>query len=140
MTNDGGDVGLQSWGAELLERIRPAAELLDSLRGDSAHADAIASQAAKLADASLTPSAKVLATLQANGKSFAAFGLAQSEKHAAYFRSHPPSADEVAYFDGLAAVSLAEQAEMEAAPQTNFDDYVAAYRASNLCHSSHDCD
>jgi glutamate--cysteine ligase len=28
---------------------------------------------------------------------------------------------------------------MEAAPQINFDDYVAAYRASNLCHSRQDC-
>jgi glutamate--cysteine ligase len=82
----------------------------------------------------------VLAALRANGKSFGAFALAQSEKHAAYFRSHPPTAEEAAYFDNLAAVSLAEQAEMEAAPQINFDDYVAAYRASNLCHSSQDCD
>jgi glutamate--cysteine ligase len=83
----------------------------------------------------------VLAALRANGKSFAAFALAQSEKHAAYFRSQPAMpAEEIAYFDGLAAVSLAEQAEMEAAPQGSFDDYVAAYRASNLCHSQPDCD
>ena len=26
------------------------------------------------------------------------------------------------------------QAALEAAPQANFDDYVAAYRNSNLCH------
>ncbi len=82
----------------------------------------------------------MLAALRANGKSFAAFGLTQSEKHAAYFRSHAPSAQEAAYFDALATASLAEQADMEAAPQSNFDDYVAAYRASNLCHSDPDCD
>jgi len=140
LNNGQSEVTLQSWGAELLERIRPVAELLDTLRGDSQHAEAIKAQAAKLADAELTPSAKVLAALRANGKSFGAFALAQSEKHAAHFRSHPPSAAEAAYFDGLAAVSLADQAEMEAAPQSNFDDYVAAYRASNLCHSQQDCD
>jgi glutamate--cysteine ligase len=140
LRNGDSEVPLPVWGAELLERIRPVAALLDSLRGDSVHAAAIAAQAAKLADPELTPSAKVLAALRANGKSFAAFGLAQSEKHAAYFRSHPPTAEEAAYFDNLAAISLAEQAEMEAAPQTNFDDYVAAYRASNLCQSRQDCD
>jgi glutamate--cysteine ligase len=140
LNNEDGEIGLRQWGEQLLERIRPVAALLDSLRGDSVHADAMAAQAAKLADADLTPSAKVLAALRANGKSFAAFGLAQSEKHAAYFRSHPPTAEETAYFDGLAAVSLAEQAEMEAAPQISFDDFVTAYRASNLCHSSMDCD
>jgi glutamate--cysteine ligase len=140
LNNGQGEVSLQSWGTELLARIRPLAELLDTLRDDSQHVDSLTAQAAKLADAELTPSAKVLAALRANGKSFAAFALAQSEKHAAHFRSHPPSAEEAAYFDGQAAVSLAEQAEMEAAPQINFDDYVAAYRASNLCHSSQDCD
>ncbi|WP_373989883.1 glutamate--cysteine ligase [Duganella sp. BuS-21] len=138
--NGEGEVPLPVWGAELLERIRPVAELLDSLRGDTVHADALKAQAVKLADTELTPSAKVLAALRANGKSFGAFALAQSEKHAAYFRSHPPTADEAAHFDQLAAVSLAEQAEMEAAPQANFDDFVAAYRASNLCKSSVDCD
>ncbi|NVM76748.1 glutamate--cysteine ligase [Duganella sp. SG902] len=140
LRNGDTEVALPVWGAELLERIRPVAALLDTLRGDSAHADALAAQAAKLADPELTPSARVLAALRANGKSFAAFGLAQSEKHAAYFRSHPPTAEEAAYFDNLAAISLAEQAEMEAAPQSNFDDYVAAYRASNLCQSRQDCD
>ncbi|TFW27288.1 glutamate--cysteine ligase [Duganella callida] len=140
LNHDGAEVPLTVWGAQLLERIRPAAELLDTLRGDSAHADALAVQARKLQDPSLTPSAQVLQALRAHGNSFNAFALAQSEKHAAYFRSHPPSAEEAAYFDGLAAVSLAEQAEMEAAPQTNFDDYVAAYRNSNLCQSRLDCD
>jgi glutamate--cysteine ligase len=137
--NGDAEVALPVWGAELLERIRPVAALLDTLRGDNAHGDALAAQALKLADATLTPSAKVLQTLEAHGNSFNAFALAQSEKHAAYFRSHPPTAEESAYFDGLAATSLAEQAEMEAAPQSNFDDYVAAYRNSNLCQSR-DCD
>jgi gamma-glutamylcysteine synthetase len=101
--NGEAEVPLPVWGAELLERIRPVAALLDALRGGTAHADALAAQAAKLTDPELTPSAKVLAALRANGKSFGAFALAQSEQHAAYFRSHPPSAEEAAYFDNLAA-------------------------------------
>jgi glutamate--cysteine ligase len=141
LLNDGErDLTLQDWGRELLARIAPVAALLDAQRGDSVHADALAEAAAKLADPELTPSAKVMAALRANGKSFAAFGLEQSEKHAAYFRANPPTAQEAAYFQQLAADSLAEQDAMEAAPQANFDDYVAAYRASNLCHTSHDCD
>jgi glutamate--cysteine ligase len=141
MLNDGErDLALQDWGTQLLARMAPVAALLDAQRGDSVHADALASAAAKLADPDLTPSAKVLAALRANGKSYAAFGLAQSEKHAAYFRAHPPTPQEAAYFDQMAAASLGEQADMEAAPQSSFDDYVAAYRASNLCHPERDCD
>nr|WP_315258567.1 glutamate--cysteine ligase [uncultured Duganella sp.] len=139
LNNHGTEMPLTAWGAELLERIRPAAALLDALRGDSVHGDALAAQSLKLNDAALTPSAKVLEALKAHGNSFNAFALAQSEQHAAYFRSHPPSADEAAWFDQLAATSLAEQAAMEAAPQGDFDDYVEAYRNSNLCQSR-DCD
>ncbi|MFA9215468.1 MAG: glutamate--cysteine ligase [Sphingomonadaceae bacterium] len=141
LLNDGTrELTLQAWGEELLQRIAPVAALLDAQRGDQAHADALAQAAAKLADPDLTPSAQVLAALRAHGNSFAAFGLAQSQRHAAYFRSQPPSVEQAARFDQLAQASLDEQAAMEAAPHGDFDDYVAAYRASNLCHSDTDCE
>lgn len=141
LNSDGGPIGLQAWGEQLLEQIRPVAALLDARRGDSAHADAMARQAAKLADPALTPSARVLEELRGTGGSFGAFGLRQSERHAAYFRAHPPTAAEAAYFDGLAAVSVDEQSELERTQTGNFDDFVAAYRASNLCHDlPEDCE
>ncbi|GGX84090.1 glutamate--cysteine ligase [Massilia dura] len=133
LTRDGSEIALRAWGEELLERIRPAAELLDQLRGDTQHADALALQAPKLANPDCTPSAAVLRELARHGNSFTAFGLAQSTKHAQYFRAHPPSAEEQAYFGELAARSVAEQAEIESAPAGSFDDFVKAYRASNLC-------
>jgi glutamate--cysteine ligase len=136
LRRDGIDVALPVWGRELLERIRPVAELLDRQRGDTAHADALAAQAVKLDDPERTPSAHVLRELRANGGSFATFGLRQSEQHAAYFRSHPPTAEETAYFEAEAAASLAEQEALERAPCTSFDDYVAAYRNSNLCQNA----
>jgi glutamate--cysteine ligase len=75
----------------------------------------------------------VLQALRDNGKSFTAFGLHQSEQHAAYFRSHPPSAQEVARFTDMARLSILEQEELERSQTGSFDDYVKAYRASNLC-------
>ncbi|TWI62949.1 glutamate-cysteine ligase [Pseudoduganella lurida] len=133
LTVDGREVPLRDAGEALLARIRPAAELLDGLRGDTQHTDALGQQAPKLADPERTPSAAVLRELARHGNSFAAFGLAQSEQHAAYFRAHPPTTEEAAYFDKLAQQSVAEQAEIDAAPRGSFDDYVKAYRASNLC-------
>lgn len=133
---DGGgvaDVALREAGHQLLARIAPVAALLDAQRGDGAHAASLALQAAKLDDPAQTPSAQVLAELRGGDGSFASFGLRQSQKHAAYFRAHPPAADEQARLDALAAQSLAEQAAIEAGPKGSFDDYVAAYRASNLC-------
>jgi len=136
LSRDGSAVTLQQWGQDLLAQLAPVAALLDGARGGQAHTDALAAQAVKLADPDSTPSAKVLAALRANGGSFAAFGLAQSQAHAAYFRAHPPGADDAARLDALAVTSLAEQADIEAAPRVSFDAYVSAYRASNLCQNS----
>lgn len=133
LRRDGEEITLQAWGQELLARIAPVAALLDARHGGTEHADSLAAQAAKLADPDATPSARVLRELRANGGSFAAFGLQQSERHAAFFRDQPPTAAQSAYFDQLADTSLAEQRAMEAAPQGSFDDYVASYRASTLC-------
>ncbi|OYO31662.1 glutamate--cysteine ligase [Janthinobacterium sp. PC23-8] len=133
LRRDGEDIGLQAWGEELLARIAPVAALLDERHGGTEHADSLAAQARKLADPDATPSARVLRALRANGGSFAAFGLQQSERHAAFFRARPLLPEQSSYFDQLAATSLAEQHAMEAAPQGSFDDYVAAYRASTLC-------
>lgn len=135
LQRDGASVTLQDWGLELLERIAPVAALLDAQRGDQAHGDALAAQAPKLADPDATPSARVLAEIRAGGGSFAAFGLRQSERHAAAFRARPPSAAEQAYFSALAADSVARQAAIEAVPSGSFDEYVAAYRASTLCRN-----
>jgi glutamate--cysteine ligase len=132
----------------LLERIAPVAALLDARRGDTAgvatpgvatpgvatpHADALALQAAKLLDPEATPSARVLAEIKAEGGSFAAFGLRQSQAHAAYFRSHPPSVQDTSEFAAMAAQSNAQQAALELADKGSFDDFVQAYLASNLC-------
>ena len=136
LRRDGEEIGLQAWGEELLARIAPVAALLDARHGGTEHADSLAAQAAKLLDPDATPSARVLRELRANGGSFAAFGLQQSERHAAFFREQPPTAEQSAYFDQLAITSLAEQRAMEAAPQGSFDDYVASYRASTLCSHS----
>jgi glutamate--cysteine ligase len=133
LQRDGAAVPLAVWGRELVERIRPVAELLDRQRGDTAHTDALAAQLPKLDNPDLTPSARALSEIRALNGSYTAFGLRQSERHAAYFRSHPPTAGELAYFSRLAETSLEEQRELERTQTGNFDDFVAAYRASNLC-------
>ncbi|HEV7814715.1 MAG TPA: glutamate--cysteine ligase [Janthinobacterium sp.] len=136
LRHDGAAVTLRDWGQDLLRRIAPVAALLDARRGDTVHAGALAVQSARLDDPQLTPSARVLADLRANGNSFPAFGLRQSLAHAAWFRSHAPTLQEQQAFTAMAAVSLAEQAEIERSQTGSFEDYVAAYRASKLCKNS----
>ncbi|SFI05996.1 glutamate-cysteine ligase [Pseudomonas guineae] len=124
-------VSLQLWASELLEQILPLAELLDHNQGSNAHRQALQAQQAKVADPSLTPSAQVLAQLQ-QGLSFTAFAMQQSRLHAEYFRSQPLSAEQQTLFEARAAKSLADQAELEAQEEGDFDSFAAAYQASIL--------
>ncbi|QCP51568.1 glutamate--cysteine ligase [Trinickia violacea] len=132
LTRDGQTVAMQDWAAELLSKIDLAAQALDALRGDDAHARAVAQQRDKLADASKTPSARVLQTMRDKQQSFLAFGRAQSETHAAYFRAHPLPEEAAREAAALAARSLDEQAQMERSEVGSFDAFVAAYRAYTL--------
>jgi glutamate--cysteine ligase len=127
------EVLLSDWAAELIERIRPVAELLDDQHNDGGvHIASLEQQKNKVANPSLTPSARVLDEIRALG-SAAAFGLRQSELHAASFRESPLLPAEEQMFAEMAAASLAEQALLEETQTGDFDAFVAAYNSHTLC-------
>ncbi|MBC7499830.1 MAG: glutamate--cysteine ligase [Herminiimonas sp.] len=136
LQHHGKEVALKDWGLALLDRIAEAAVVLDADRPDAVHAASLAAQRAKLLSAELTPSARVLATLRANGGSFTEFALRQSQAHAADFRARPPTPQEVDHFNELARVSVAEQTQLEATQTGDFDAFITQYRAhtpAKLC-------
>jgi glutamate--cysteine ligase len=132
LTREGQPVAMREWADELLAKIELAAKALDALRGGDSHMRSLAAQRAKLGDPSLTPSARVLQTMRDKQQSFLAFGLEQSEAHAAYFRARPLDADATQAFTDLAAQSLEQQAKLEREEVGSFDAFVAAYRAYTL--------
>lgn len=131
LSRQGVPVVLQTWAHELLDGIETIAELLDASQGSNQHANALQAQRAKVDNASLTPSAQVLAELQ-KGETFAAFSLRQSKRHAEHFRGQPLSAEQQAEFEQAARQSLLDQAELEAHEEGDFDSFAAAYQASIL--------
>jgi glutamate--cysteine ligase len=133
LTRDDGEVPLKDWAEDLLARIRPVAELLDSEHNaGGSHLAALDAQLAKVANPERTPSARVLDQVRALG-SFAAFGIQQSEAHAQAFLSEPLMPAETMLFDEMARDSLDEQRRIEASDTGSFDDFVAAYNSSTLC-------
>ena len=133
LTRGEDEVLLKDWAAELLARFAPVAALLDDQHNESGvHAGAMAAQQAKIDNPALTPSARVLEETRALGSS-AAFGLRQSELHAAHFRASPLMPAEEEMFAEMAAASLAEQVIIEQSQTGSFDDFVAAYNSSTLC-------
>ena len=136
LTRDGLEVPLKEWALELIERIRPVAQLLDDGHNEGdVHQGSLGKQKAKIEDPALTPSARVLEEVRALG-SAAAFGLQQSRLHAATFRDSPLMPAEEALFDDMATASLAEQASIEQTNTGSFDDFVAAYNSSKLCSNN----
>ena len=133
LSRDARQISLRDWAGELLDKVETAARALDAARGDDGYQRAVAAQRAKLADPDSTPSARVLRTMREHGQSFLAFGLAQSEAHAAYFRARPLDEAATRAMHELAERSLAEQAELEARDRSaSFDDFVHDYRNYTL--------
>src|SRR5450830_1275363 len=133
---NGEAISLQAWGLALLEKIIPVAALLDKQRGGDDCAKSMQVQKDKLLNSELTPSAQVLKAIQAENGSFTQFALKQSSLLAAQFRARPLDAQDQAYFEQLAQVSIAEQAEMEASQSGTFEEFITDYRSrtsSQIC-------
>ncbi len=136
LQRDGQAVNMKAWATELLERIAPLAALLDQSHGGDAHSKALDEQLAKIKDASLTPSARVLASMTEHKESFAQFSMRQSLAHAEYFRNQPLSKQEQTAFEESARQSLVQQLELEQNEVGDFDVFVGSYQASILAISN----
>jgi glutamate--cysteine ligase len=128
---DGRRYPMRQWAAELLDSMEGICELLD--RGDPTrpYAQSLATQAAKIQDAKLTPSARLLAELEQSGESFFELGLRMSKAHKAYFLElYTPNAERLAELGAEAQDSLEQQRAIEAAEQESFEEYLARYFAN----------
>jgi glutamate--cysteine ligase len=130
LTRDGRSVRMLDWAHELIDAMQGICEVLDS--GDPArpYAQALAAQAAKIEDVSLTPSARMLGELESTGESFFELALRMSRLHKEYFLAlHAPNIDRQAEFRGEADESLRAQAQIEASDRISFAEYLAQYAA-----------
>ncbi|MGB3836842.1 glutamate--cysteine ligase [Castellaniella sp.] len=132
LSREGQSIALSDWAAETLARIAPYAALLDEQTTRTAHQASIQAQLAKVKDVSLTPSARLLTALQDSGQEFHQWTLAQSQAHWAALQARGLSAQTLAQYDKAAQDSLAEQAELEAAPAESFENYVVRFHAALL--------
>lgn len=126
---EGRNVPMRAWARELLDSMAGLCEILD--RGDPArpYSAALADQAAKVADVSLTPSARLLADL-AGGESFFELALRMSAAHKAYFLElYPPNEERLREFAAQAEESHRAQRAIEAADRGTFAEYLARYFA-----------
>lgn len=128
---DGRSVRMRDWAHELLDSMTGICELLDNGDPLRPYSNALAVQAAKVNDVSLTPSARLLEEMRGSGESFSDQALRMSQLHKEYFLSmYPPNAERLNEFAAEAADSLAAQRALEAAQQESFEAYLARYFAN----------
>ncbi|HEY1492603.1 MAG TPA: glutamate--cysteine ligase [Steroidobacteraceae bacterium] len=129
LTREGRQVPMLGWARELLDSMSGLCEMLDHGDPSRPYSQALATQAAKVDDASLTPSARLLADLNA-GESFFDLALRMSQAHKAYFLDlYPPNEERLAEFGRQAQESIAAQKHIEDADRGSFEEYLARYFA-----------
>jgi glutamate--cysteine ligase len=128
LDRDGQSLPLRAWADELLDAMAPAAELLDGGSGGPCAAS-LALQREKVREPELTPSARILAEMRANGEGFFGFARRMSEQHREHFRALALSDARQSLFEALAAESRQRQAAIEAADDIPFDEFLARYFA-----------
>ena len=113
--------------AARLAGVSRTAALLDAAHGGGGYRAAIAAQEARVADPSMTPSARMLEEMSRDGLPFYRFGLRYSERWAQYFRDRPLAAATLDSLEAESERSLSAQDELEAADSQDFASYLAAY-------------
>ncbi|WP_242667275.1 glutamate--cysteine ligase [Parendozoicomonas haliclonae] len=121
--------GLTEWGAELLERMQPIAELLDNVSGTSLYQESLSSEGKKLNDVSLTPSAIILKVLE-GGQSFRGYSAQQSRIQDDKLRSQKLDSERQGYFDDIAERSLHDLADKEMSDTVDFATFLHEYFTS----------
>lgn len=122
------EVTLIDWGLQLVHECRPIAAALDAAHGGELYQAALVAAHELLADASLTPSARVLNAMAHDfDNSFLRFTLAQSRQTQAQLLARPFTPEMAAHFREMAQASVAEQQRIEAADTMPFEIYRQQY-------------
>ncbi|WP_019028546.1 glutamate--cysteine ligase [Colwellia piezophila] len=129
-TNSEGEVELKSistWGNELFAEMQQVAVLLDRAYQTTNYSEAIIREQAKINDASLTPSAQLLAIIKEQSLSQYALDIASQYQQEAKDRAYQFYQQD--FFDASVPASHQAQAEIEANDKLNFDDFLSDYFA-----------
>lgn len=132
LTRDDQQVELHDWATEVMERMQPYVRLLDAAHGGDQYQQSLLEQRNKVEDSSLTPSARVLHSLQNEKTSLHNYTLRQSLEHHEAFLARPLDASTLDAYRQAALTSFDEQKALEDADTESFDSYVARFHNALL--------
>ena len=129
LRRNGDELSLTDWAREICSEMRPVAELLDEGEPEPYYAEALDAEVAIIEDPGRTPSARVLEEMRENGETFFEYAMGMCQEHKQYFDEAKMPADRIAFFENEAKQSLERQAQIEAADDISFAQYLEQYFA-----------
>ena len=123
----GKEVSLRNCGSALLDQLTPVADWLAGALDDGAYHDCLAPQRAKLADAQLTPSARMLQQMESKDQSFFRLAWEQARQLENHFLARPLPPGQQAEFEQWARDSLESQKAIESSDSQSLAEYLDAY-------------
>ena len=126
--NNGGDgIPMAEWANDLLNAMRPIAEILDTAHDSSHYIASLGYQLDKVVDPELTPSARILREMNDKKLPFFRLAMAYSEDWAYYFRERPLAAETQIAFEEEAQRSLLAQRNIEQSDDIGFEHYLSNF-------------
>lgn len=111
----------------LLADMAGIADLLDAAHDCSLYRESLAVQRARVDNAELTPSARVLREMREQDLPFFRLAMGYSEQWARHFHERTLPADTARRFENETLQSLAKQRAIEAADDVGFEEYLARF-------------
>jgi len=121
------EISLINWGDEMITRMQPIAEMLNSIHFTQRYTQVLELQSKKLSDPELTPSGMILNDVQNNYNSFFDFAITQARKHERFFKHLVQNKNSKMQFEHQATESIVKQKEIEESDTQSFEEYLAAY-------------
>lgn len=131
LQRNGKPVGLRDWAGEILQKIRPVAELIDAGTDRDDYAQALEGFAALVDNPEETPSGRILRDLRDTGSGFFTYGLDAAKNNKQYFSEFEPlEKDRLQNLEDEVGNSIQRQLQIEASDELGLDQYLQHYFSS----------
>lgn len=127
LMDEGVEKSIEQWGTELFADMQQVANILDKAYNSSKYNEALAIEAKKLTDSTLTPSAQILAMVVEKEQSLTQFALAKAKVYRSETLKNDYQFYSQQYFIDQAEISHQKQAEIEQADSVDFDTFIEEY-------------
>lgn len=118
---------LQEWANALFDEMTAVAELMDLHHRGERYQQTLKELRQRLDDPTLTPSARLLAEMEASGQTYFRIAMNHATRHREYFLDNPLTSDVEEQFLAQAETSRQQQRDIEAAETLPFDQFLANY-------------